>query len=84
MALGFMPCGLVFAAVMAVTATANPLLAAIAMAAFGLGTIPALLGISLGSSVFLRKRKNWLQPFSTAMMFANSFILFLIAGGWKI
>lgn len=82
--LGFIPCGLVFAAVMAVTATANPLLAAVAMAAFGVGTMPTLLGISLGSSVFLHKRKHWLQPFSTAMMFANSFILFLMAGGWKI
>jgi sulfite exporter TauE/SafE len=82
--LGFIPCGLVFAAVMAVTATGNPILAAIAMVAFGLGTIPALIAVSLGSRLILNRHKKWLQPFSTTMMIFNSFLIFFIAGGWTI
>lgn len=80
-ALGFMPCGLVFAAVMAVTATANPLLAALAMAGFGLGTVPVLLLVGFSSRLVLNRYKPWLQPFSAAMMMFNSFLLFFLAGG---
>ena len=83
-ALGFMPCGLVFAAVMAVTATANPLLAALAMVSFGLGTVPVLILVGLGSHLFVNRFRKWMQPFSAAMMVFNSFLLFFIAGGWII
>lgn len=48
--LGFMPCGLVVSALMA-SATAPTMIQAVgAMAAFGLGTVPALLAVSLGGS----------------------------------
>jgi sulfite exporter TauE/SafE len=49
--LGFMPCGLVLGALFAATAADNPVHAAIAMAAFGLATIPALFAVGLGGQV---------------------------------
>ena len=45
--LGFLPCGLVYAALV-VSATLPPLSSALAMAAFGVGTIPALASLALG------------------------------------
>ncbi len=44
---GFLPCGLVYAAAAAATATAHFLDGAMAMISFGLGTVPMMLGLSL-------------------------------------
>lgn len=43
--LGFLPCGLLYGALAAAAATADPLAAAIGMAGFVLGTIPALWAV---------------------------------------
>jgi len=45
LAWGWLPCGMVYAALIAALATANPLHGALLMAAFGLGTLPNLLAI---------------------------------------
>lgn len=45
--MGFIPCGLVYVMLAAVSATGNPLAAALGMIAFGLGTVPALTGVVL-------------------------------------
>jgi sulfite exporter TauE/SafE len=45
--LGFLPCGLLYAALAAAAATADPLAAGMAMLGFVLGTMPMLLGIGL-------------------------------------
>ena len=42
---GWLPCGMVYAALIAALATANPLHGGLVMAAFGLGTLPNLLAI---------------------------------------
>lgn len=42
---GWLPCGMVYIALIAALATADPLLGALVMAAFGLGTLPNLLAI---------------------------------------
>jgi sulfite exporter TauE/SafE len=44
---GFLPCGLVYVALGAATTTGGPAEAAVFMAGFGFGTIPAMLGVSL-------------------------------------
>lgn len=47
---GFLPCGLVYSMLPVAAATGSPALAAAAMATFGLGTAPALVGVGwLGS-----------------------------------
>jgi sulfite exporter TauE/SafE len=44
---GLVPCSLVFSVAIRAGATANPLEAGTLMLAFGLGTVPAMLGVSL-------------------------------------
>ena len=44
--LGWLPCGMVYVALIAALATANPLHGGLVMAAFGLGTLPNVLTIS--------------------------------------
>jgi sulfite exporter TauE/SafE len=46
MVFGWLPCGMVYIALIAALATADPLHGALVMAAFGLGTLPNLLAIS--------------------------------------
>lgn len=47
---GFLPCGLVYSVLLVAAATGRPLAAAAAMVAFGLGTLPPLLGLTLGAA----------------------------------
>ncbi|MFT4090560.1 MAG: sulfite exporter TauE/SafE family protein [Asticcacaulis sp.] len=55
LSLGLLPCGLIFAALMTAATTGNALSGALAMMAFGLGTVPALMGAGLaGQGVFAR------------------------------
>ncbi len=54
--LGLLPCGLLYSAVVASSALGGPLHSALALGAFGLGTAPALLGVSLADTWFVRSR----------------------------
>jgi sulfite exporter TauE/SafE len=49
--LGFIPCGLLYAALAAAAATGDPLAGALGMAAFALGTLPNLLAVGLAGHV---------------------------------
>ena len=46
-ALGFLPCGLLYAAIAAAASAAPPLMSAFAMASFALGTVPILAAIGI-------------------------------------
>lgn len=46
---GLLPCGLIYAALVIAISRANPLESMAVMASFGLGTLPAMLGLSLFS-----------------------------------
>ena len=76
--LGFLPCGLVYAGIMAASATGNALDAALAMIGFALGTMPALMAMSLGSKFFLRYTR-FTKPIARFLMLASSFWLFVLA-----
>ncbi len=57
---GLLPCGLVYAAVAGAIAVADPLKAALFMAFFGLGTVPAMLGLSVaGQKISIGLRNNF-------------------------
>jgi sulfite exporter TauE/SafE len=43
---GFIPCGLVYTVLMTAASTANPVSGAVTMLAFGVGTLPAMLGLT--------------------------------------
>lgn len=46
---GLLPCGLIYAAVSVAITTANPFTASLVMLCFGLGTLPAMLGVTLAA-----------------------------------
>jgi sulfite exporter TauE/SafE len=48
MATGLLPCGLVYASLGIPVAASDPLVGALAMAAFGVGTMPALTAVAMG------------------------------------
>ena len=54
--LGLLPCGLLYSAVIAAVARGGPLEGALALTLFGLGTAPALLGLSLADELLARHR----------------------------
>lgn len=54
--LGLLPCGLLYSAVIAAVARGGALDGAAALALFGIGTAPALLGLSLADELLARHR----------------------------
>ena len=54
--LGLLPCGLLYTAVIAAAARGGPLEGAAALAVFGAGTAPALLGLSFADRLFSGSR----------------------------
>jgi sulfite exporter TauE/SafE len=57
--LGFLPCGLVYAALMKAVGTAAPLAGALTLLAFGVGTSLALVLVGVGSSAITRRVARW-------------------------
>lgn len=74
---GWLPCGLVYTALAYAAATAHPLPSALAMMAFGLGTLPVMLA----SGVFSSQLKRWLQ---VRALRAAMGLLLCIFGGWTL
>lgn len=79
MALGFLPCPMVFAALMAVAAHADPLVGGAAMAAFALGTTPGLMGIGLLGSRLLTTHPRLQDGLSLAALGINGVVLLALA-----
>lgn len=78
--LGFMPCGLVAAALMASATASSPAASALAMMAFSLGTIPALIAVSLGGKVILRKFPERFALIQRGAMVISALWLVVLAG----
>ncbi|MGD0632490.1 MAG: sulfite exporter TauE/SafE family protein [Terracidiphilus sp.] len=57
--MGFLPCGLVYAALMKAMGEATPLNGALTLLAFGMGTSVALIVVGLGSSAATQKLARW-------------------------
>lgn len=77
--LGFMPCGLLYAALMMAATLANPVSGMLAMFLFTLGTIPALLLASAGADFLSRKKQSLFSNIGRAMMAFNGFSLLIMA-----
>jgi sulfite exporter TauE/SafE len=67
--LGFLPCGLVYSALIAAAARGGAAQGALALSLFGLGTAPALLGISIADELLARNR-TFLNRLSQAFLLA--------------
>lgn len=78
--LGFMPCGMVIAAIMAAGTAQNVGMAALAMAAFALGTVPALVVVGLGGDLVLSRYPAARRWFRQGAMALSALWLFVLAG----
>jgi sulfite exporter TauE/SafE len=79
LALGFLPCGFLYSALTAAAATSDPLLAGMAMLAFGIGTVPALVLVGVAGEAVSR---NWLRRMvwaSPAILVVNAALLAAMA-----
>jgi sulfite exporter TauE/SafE len=77
--LGFMPCGLLYAALMMAATLANPVAGMFAMWLFTLGTVPALLIASGGAEFFSRKWQPAMRNAGRAVMAFNGLSLIIMA-----
>ncbi len=75
--LGFIPCGMIYAAIALILSLQNPALSMLGMFLFGLATFPALFVTGCGSYFFIKKANFWL--ISKAIMLINATLLILFA-----
>ncbi len=73
--LGFLPCGLVYSAVIAAAAQGGWLKGGVGLLLFGLGTLPALVGLSMVDELLARHR---------AFINRLSIFFLLVMGAWFV
>ncbi len=78
--LGFIPCGLVVSALMASATAPTVFQSAIAMAAFAIGTMPALFMVSIGGHAFRTRFPRASMYVSRGGMVVSGIWLFALAG----
>jgi sulfite exporter TauE/SafE len=77
--LGFLPCGLLYGALAAAGGTGSAIDGALAMAAFAVGTMPALVATAWGGLLVrrrLRERGRWV---ATPLLIGNAGLMLLLA-----
>jgi sulfite exporter TauE/SafE len=70
---GFLPCGLVFAMLVIAAGTQTPWGGALTMLAFGLGTVPTLLGFGLAANMLSPQLRGRLQRFAGVLILLFAF-----------
>lgn len=73
--MGFLPCGLIYAALMKAIGTASPAEGALTMLAFALGTSIALIAVGVGSSAATQKMARWGTSVSALMVVVMGLVL---------
>jgi len=81
-ALGFIPCGLVYGALAAAAASGDWLTGVFAMLAFWLGTVPALLGLGLAGGALLGRWPDIARQAAPVLLIVNGGFLFYLA--WQL
>jgi sulfite exporter TauE/SafE len=80
--LGFLPCGLLYAAIGAAAATSDPLAAAMSMTAFTLGTFPVLWLVGYLGGWAQRRWHKIARPVLPAIALVNAIVLGGMAWKW--
>jgi sulfite exporter TauE/SafE len=71
---GFLPCGLVYSALALSAASGSMLAGGVTMLAFGLGTLPAMLAVTLAGSAFTRRLSGlWTRRVAGILMIVFAF-----------
>ncbi len=81
LALGFIPCGLLYGALAAAAASGGPLSGAIGMVAFAAGTVPALIAVGLAGHIAGRTWQPLAGRLMPAFMLLNAIALTYLA--WR-
>lgn len=79
--LGFLPCGLIYGALAAAAASGDALWGALAMGAFFIGTVPALLGLGLAGGLAAGQWREMAVRFAGLLMGLNGLLLLYLAYG---
>lgn len=77
--LGFLPCGLVYGALAAAAGTASLQEGAFVMAAFGLGTVPALITVGWGGLIVRRRLHDIARWIAAPLLLANALLMLTLA-----
>ena len=77
--LGFLPCGLLYAALAAAAASGEPVAGALAMLAFTAGTVPMLLLVGLAGQALAARWRQPMARWSPLLLVANAGMLGAIA-----
>ncbi len=80
--LGFLPCGLLYGAIVAAAATGDPLAAAFAMLAFAVGTFPLSWAIGFGSRFATARFRAKLKVPLALLMIFNAVLLTALSLSW--
>jgi cytochrome oxidase Cu insertion factor (SCO1/SenC/PrrC family) len=81
MVLGFIPCGLVYAALAAAAASGDPIGGMFAMAAFGIGTAPALAGLGVAGSWIMDRWRAFMKRILPILFAGNAILLLALSWG---
>lgn len=81
-ALGFIPCGMLYGAIAVAAASGSALTGALGMAAFALGTVPSLLAVGLAGHIAGRTWRTAVARIAPAIMLVNAGVLGWMA--WKL
>jgi len=81
LAMGFLPCGLSYAAFSRALATANPVNGGLCLVAFGLGTLPGLLLVGTAASRIARRYRRQSDILSGMLMLGMGLMLLVKAAG---
>jgi sulfite exporter TauE/SafE len=73
--LGFLPCGLLYAALATASISAGPVTGVLAMLAFGAGTVPALVAVGTAGHAPGRRWRRRVSRLSSAVMVPNAILL---------
>jgi uncharacterized protein len=77
--LGFLPCGLLYGALAAAGGTASARDGAFAMAAFALGTVPALMAVGWGGLLLRRRLRDVARWIAAPLLLANAALMVALA-----
>src|SRR5204863_2024715 len=79
LALGFLPCGFLYAALAAASASGGPAAGALAMVTFGLGTVPSLVAVGIAGQAVGRRWHRAAASVAPAVMLLNAVLLTVLA-----
>lgn len=77
--LGFLPCGLIYGALGAAAGTGSALQGATAMAAFSLGTVPALVAVGWGGVLLRRRLGHGMRWIAAPLLLLSSMLMLTLA-----